>query len=88
MVDEVCSTLHVPLAVQKHEGPTTCLTFLSIEINLGVNFIATGRKTGVPVVRTLALEGLEGVYVQGAGIFGGPALSCLQGSPPRLVFLM
>ena len=34
LVDEVCSTLYVPLAAQKHEGPATCLTFLGIEINL------------------------------------------------------
>ena len=33
LLDEVCSTLHVPLATQKREGLTTCLTFLGIEMN-------------------------------------------------------
>ena len=31
---EVCATLHVPLVREKCEGPTTCLPFLGIEINL------------------------------------------------------
>ena len=33
MLDEVCTTLHVPLARQKREGPSTCLAFLGIAIN-------------------------------------------------------
>ena len=32
-LQEVCSTLGVPLAAHKQEGPTTCLTFLGIEID-------------------------------------------------------
>ena len=34
MLDDVCTTLYVPLVSQKREGPTTCLTFLGTEINL------------------------------------------------------
>ena len=30
---EICAALGVPLAVQKAEGPTTCLTFLGVEID-------------------------------------------------------
>lgn len=33
VIEKVCSTLGVPIAAHKREGPTTCLTFLGIEIN-------------------------------------------------------
>ena len=33
ILEEVCTMLGVPLAAHKREGPTTCLTFLGIEID-------------------------------------------------------
>ena len=33
ILEEVCAMLGVPLAAHKREGPTTCLTFLGIEID-------------------------------------------------------
>ena len=33
ILDEVCSTLHIPMAPHKREGPTTCLVVLGIEID-------------------------------------------------------
>ena len=32
-LEELCQTLCVPLAAHKHQGPTTCLTFLEIEVD-------------------------------------------------------
>lgn len=33
LLEEVCATLGVPLAHHKRDGPTTCLTFLGIEVD-------------------------------------------------------
>ena len=33
IISDVCALLGVPLASEKVEGPTTCLTFLGIEID-------------------------------------------------------
>ncbi len=33
ILDEVCNTLKVPIAAHKRDGPTTCLTFLGIEVD-------------------------------------------------------
>ena len=33
ILDRVCSTLNIPMASHKHEGPSTCLTILGIEID-------------------------------------------------------
>ena len=33
VVLELCERLGVPLAMEKLEGPTTCLMFLGIEVN-------------------------------------------------------
>ena len=32
-LDRACTWLGIPIAEHKHEGPTTCLTFLSIDVD-------------------------------------------------------
>ena len=38
-LESICTILGVPLAAHKREGPTTCLTFLGIEMDSGARIL-------------------------------------------------
>ena len=43
-ISAVCESLEVPLAVDKTEGPTSCLTYLGIEIDTVAGILRLPRE--------------------------------------------
>lgn len=71
VLDEVCGQLGVPMAAHKREEPTTCLTFLGIEINTMTGTLSLPKKKLDRLVALLAQWGAPLSWRVHAGVRGG-----------------
>ena len=89
---ETCKELGVPLAVAKCKGPTPCLTFLGIQIDIQIDTV-----NGTLSLPKDKLERVQSMVQQWEGrkacsrrelesLIGLLAQSCLQGCPTRALF--
>ena len=73
-----CSLLGIPLAAHKTEGPTTCLTFLGIEID------SVAARTSHPPTSRMGYQ--EVMLTKRTRISDRPPQPCMQGHQARTVF--
>ena len=74
IVDQVCSDLEVPMAEHKRDGPTTCLTFLVIDVDMSAGQLHLPRdKTPALGGSIEELGGPQGMLMQGTRVTRWPA---------------
>ena len=79
----VCQVLGVLLAIEKVEGPATCLTFLGIQIDTvdGTLRLPKEKLDHLQVRVSDRLAWTEGVHTEGVGVVDQVPTTCLQGGP-------
>ncbi len=81
----ICHTLKLPLAIQKMEGPTTCLTFLGIELDT-VKFELRLPSHKLVRLATITAQGMVTANIlqeERPPISGWLPPRCKRGNPPR-----